>query len=121
MSTLSPSPPSTVASPPSSIGLEAVKKMEALNIGTKPPVVFRGKTGKGVNVMSNYLRLDSRPNAGTYEYEVRFDPIIDMRNEKFRILQQLEPIIGTTKVSDDFIDWVNFLILISNFLRLSMV
>ena len=99
MSTLSPP---SVSSAPSGSGISSaspVPEMEKLNIGSKPPVVFRGKTGKSVNVMSNYLRLDSRPNVGTYEYEVRFDPVIDMRNEKFRILQQLEPIIGHTKVS----------------------
>lgn len=76
------------------------KEMEKLSVVPKAPVIFRGKTGKGINVMSNYLRLDSRPDIGVYEYEVRFDPIIDMRNEKFKILQQLEPIIGKTKTFD---------------------
>ena len=86
------------------IEIYAAQAMEKLNIASKSPVVFRGKTGKGLNVMSNYLRLDSKPDIGTYEYEVRFDPIIDMRNEKFRILQQLEPIIGPTKVGR--IEWL---------------
>ena len=105
MSTLS-SPPSVSSAPSISAPAtaSATQAMEKLNIASKSPVVFRGKTGKGLNVMSNYLRLDSKPDIGTYEYEVRFDPIIDMRNEKFRILQQLEPIIGPTKVGR--IEWL---------------
>ena len=102
MSTLSSVAPSVSSAPSLSAPTataSAAQAMEKLNLASKPPVVFRGKTGKGLNVMSNYLRLDSKPDIGTYEYEVRFDPIIDMRNEKFRIIQQLEPLIGPTKVS----------------------
>ena len=51
-----------------------------------------------MNVTSNYLKLEANPNSGVYEYEVRFDPNIDMRNERFRIIKQIEPIIGTTRV-----------------------
>ena len=91
---------SSQISRPSQESSHVTKEMEKLSVGPKPPVIFRGKSGKGLNVMSNYLRLDSRPDIGVYEYEVRFDPIIDMRNEKFRILQQLEPIIGKTKVTN---------------------
>jgi len=66
----------------------------------KGPTLFRGKLGKPLNVTSNYLRLEAQPNTGVYEYEVRFDPNIDMRNERFRLIKQLEPIIGTTRTFD---------------------
>ena len=83
---------------PSVVSSGMSKQMEKMSFTRKAPTIFRGKTGKQVNVMSNYLRLDSRPDIGVFEYEVRFDPAIDMRNEKFKILQQLEPLIGKIKV-----------------------
>ena len=73
---------------------EAVSKM---NI-SKDPVKFHGTSGKLVNVTSNYLKLQTKANSGIYEYEVRFNPNVDMRNERFRLLRQLEPVIGPTKV-----------------------
>ena len=58
-----------------------------------------GKGGKMLNVTSNYLRIEEKPNTGVYEYEVRFSPNVDMRNERFRLIRQIEPIIGTVRVS----------------------
>lgn len=75
---------------------EAVSKM---NI-SKDPVKFHGTSGKLVNVTSNYLKLQTKANSGIYEYEVRFNPNVDMRNERFRLLRQLEPVIGPTKTFD---------------------
>ena len=60
---------------------------------------FLGKGGKMLNVTSNYLRIEEKPNTGVYEYEVRFSPNVDMRNERFRLIRQIEPIIGTVRVS----------------------
>ena len=84
---------------PSVLSSDVSKQMEKMTFTRKAPIIFRGKTGKQVNVMSNYLRLDSRPDIGVFEYEVRFDPSIDMRNEKFKILQQLKLLIGKFKAS----------------------
>jgi len=72
-----------------------VSKME-LN----EPVKFRGKSGKTLNVTSNYLKIVSQPNSGVYEYEVRFSPNVDMRNERFRLLRQVEEVIGSVKTFD---------------------
>ena len=52
-----------------------------------------------LNVTSNYLRIEEKPNTGVYEYEVRFIPNVDMRNERFRLIRQIEPIIGDVRVS----------------------
>ena len=60
---------------------------------------FLGKGGKMLNVTSNYLRIEEKPNTGVYEYEVRFIPNVDMRNERFRLIRQIEPIIGDVRVS----------------------
>ena len=66
---------------------------------SQEPVKFRGKLGKPMNVTSNYLKIISHPNTGVYEYEVRFTPNVDMRNERFRLIRQAEELIGTTRVS----------------------
>ena len=55
-----------------------------------------------LNVTSNYLRIEEKPNTGVYEYEVRFSPNVDMRNERFRLIRQIEPTIGTVRVSIRF-------------------
>ena len=58
MSTLSSVAPSVSSAPSLSAPTataSAAQAMEKLNLASKPPVVFRGKTGKGLNVMSNYL------------------------------------------------------------------
>ena len=52
-----------------------------------------------LNVTSNYLRIEEKPNTGVYEYEVRFSPNVDMRNERFRLIRQIEPTIGDVRVS----------------------
>ena len=60
-----------------------------------------------LNVTSNYLRIEEKPNTGVYEYEVRFIPNVDMRNERFRLIRQIEPIIGDVRVSTKHDDvWV---------------
>jgi len=74
---------------------EGVDKM-----ALKGPVQFHGKSGKMLNITSNYLRLKSKNDTGIYEYEVRFTPNVDMRNERFRLIRQAEPIIGETKTFD---------------------
>jgi len=66
----------------------------------KEPVKFQGKGGKMLNVTSNYLRIEEKPNTGVYEYEVRFIPNVDMRNERFRLIRQIEPIIGDVRTFD---------------------
>lgn len=84
---------STATASSTSIG-EDLSKMSI----SKTPVKFQGSGGKVLNVTSNYLRLEIPEDAGIYEYEVRFAPNVDMRNERFRLIKQAEPVIGATKV-----------------------
>jgi len=64
------------------------------------PVTFRGELGKTLNVTSNYLRIVATPNTGVYEYEVRFNPNVDNRQDRFRLIRQIESTIGTVRTFD---------------------
>jgi len=64
------------------------------------PVTFKGQNGKPLNVTANYLRLFSEPEAGVFEYEIKYQPAVDMRTERFRLIRQCESVIGTVKTFD---------------------
>lgn len=66
------------------------------------PVTFKGQNGKPLNVTANYLRLFSEPEAGVFEYEIKYQPAVDMRTERFRLIRQCESVIGTVKVKMRF-------------------
>jgi len=66
----------------------------------KDPVKFQGDAGKSFNVTSNYLKIVATPNTGVYEYDVRFNPNVDSRQDRFRLIRQIEPTIGTIRTFD---------------------
>ena len=49
-------------------------------------------------VTANYLELRLRDDRAIYEYEVGFDPAVDAREERFRIVGQLSDVVGNTRV-----------------------
>ena len=65
----------------------------------KDPVKFQGDAGKSFNVTSNYLKIVATPDTGVYEYDVRFIPNVDSRQDRFRLIRQIESTIGTIRVS----------------------
>ena len=66
------------------------------------PITFAGQTGKPLNVTANYLRLISEPGSGVFEYEIKYQPAVDQRIERFRLIRQCEEVIGTVKVKAFF-------------------
>jgi len=66
----------------------------------KDPVKFQGDAGKSFNVTSNYLKIVAAPNTGVYEYDVRFAPNVDSRQDRFRLIRQIESTIGTIRTFD---------------------
>lgn len=95
-STGSGSPPGSGSSPEDTSDVEA----KATQMTLKEPVVFKGSGGKSLNITSNYLTIQANPNTGVYEYEVRFNPNVDMRTERFRLIKQIESTIGTVRTFD---------------------
>jgi len=66
----------------------------------KKPKLYRGTEGKPLNVSANYLRMEQTPGTGVFEYEVRFEPRTDNRDQRFRLLNQHREIFGGVKVFD---------------------
>ncbi|KAL5278937.1 PIWIL2 family protein [Megaselia abdita] len=67
----------------------------------KEPVIKMGKAGITKPAACNYIRLKNlNENVGIYEYEVRFNPVIDGRNIRFNLLNQQQNVIGKTKIFD---------------------
>ena len=67
------------------------------------PITFAGQTGKPLNVTANYLRLVTEPGSGVFEYEIKYQPAVDQRIERFRLIRQCEEVIGTVKVKNFFL------------------
>lgn len=49
---------------------------------------------------TNYIRLKMEPGTGVYEYHVKFEPNIEVRNLRTRLLNQHKSIIGRTTTFD---------------------
>ena len=77
------------------------------------PQFYRGKEGRPIQVAANYLKLDVAPGKGVFEYEVSYEPRIDNRNHRFKLLNQHRGtgILGPEKVKGSVMmfDCCNFL------------
>jgi len=92
------SPTAVAAGSPSSL----VKPMSevAIRNDVLEPVVRKGTAGKTVKMTANYVRLEVEGERGMYEYEVRFEPIVDSRDERFKLIGQQREFLGPTKTFD---------------------
>ena len=66
------------------------------------PVLYRGSGGKAIDVSANYVRLDTDKESGfgIFQYEVIFQPPMDSREERFRIIRLCSDVLGDTKLFD---------------------
>lgn len=65
------------------------------------PKFYRGESGKELDLACNYLKLIIDEEMGVFQYEVKFNPRVDSREERFRLLnQQRERFDGGIKVFD---------------------
>ncbi|XP_064458074.1 piwi-like protein 1 [Ornithodoros turicata] len=104
-------PPSEVGSTSSVTTTPAPSVTASSRASPEPPVEemqqlvvkeFRGKSGKPVPVEVNYVRLETMPGMGVYEYHVDFNPPMDSKNVRFQLIRS-DPVveaIGRTKVFD---------------------
>lgn len=53
-----------------------------------------------INTVCNYIRLNSDPDKGVFEYEVRFVPNVDSRNLRIKFLNEHRDKFGGTKTFD---------------------
>ena len=66
-------------------GLEWLKMGEKADV---PPVVMKGSAGTTVKLGTNYIRLELAQDKGMWEYEVKFSPSVDSKDERHKLLQQ---------------------------------
>ena len=64
------------------------------------PIVRKGTAGKTVKLTANYVRLEVAGEKGMYEYEVRFQPLVDSRDERFKLIGQQRELFGPTRTFD---------------------
>ena len=65
--------------------------LEWLKMGEKadaPPVVMKGSAGTTAKLSTNYIRLELAQDKGMWEYEVRFGPPIDSKDERHKLVNQ---------------------------------
>ncbi|XP_043467469.1 piwi-like protein Ago3 [Leptopilina heterotoma] len=82
-----------------------VAPLEALNItetkSSEPDIVSRqGESGRPIHLTSNYINLSIEPGKELNMYEVKYNPDIDSRPLRNRLLLQHTNVIGTTKNFD---------------------
>jgi len=93
------SPPVGLVSPPSNVA-EVTSSMAQTSLAKNEPVVKKGTAGKECKLTANYVRLEVAGEKGMYEFEVRFEPLVDSRDERFKLLNQLREVLGPTKTFD---------------------
>lgn len=53
-----------------------------------------------VDVVANYIRVKVESGKGIFEYEVKFEPQIDSRDLRFKLLSQQRESLGNAKTFD---------------------
>lgn len=80
------------------------QQMQAMTISKiKPPsdpVSFKGEIGTPIKVMVNYIGLAVKEDSGMYEYEVKFNPPVDAKGTRNRLVNSLNNILGQYKTFD---------------------
>ncbi len=64
-------------------GLETLKMGEQADA---PPVVRKGTAGAAIRLSANYIRLELAEDRGMWEYEVRFAPPVDSKDERHKLV-----------------------------------
>ena len=49
---------------------------------------MKGSAGTTVKLGTNYIRLELAQDKGMWEYEVKFSPSVDSKDERHKLLQQ---------------------------------
>ena len=84
------SPSSDLVSPPADV-VSVASKIQQVSIKSEP-TVKKGSAGKEVKLTANYVRLEVAGEKGMFEYELKFDPPVDSRHERFKLVNQLKEV-----------------------------
>ncbi|KAG8178643.1 hypothetical protein JTE90_010554 [Oedothorax gibbosus] len=74
-----------------------VSELEQLDIGK-----YRGESGQRLNLEVNYVYLKTPAGKGIYEYHVDFQPLVDSKQMKFKLMGDptIREVIGSVKTFD---------------------
>lgn len=61
---------------------------------------FTGQSGTKIQATANYIRLEIEKDRGVFEYEVRFQPELDNKSNRIRLVNEALGELRTTKVYD---------------------
>ncbi|KAH3863467.1 hypothetical protein DPMN_026456, partial [Dreissena polymorpha] len=79
-------------SPPSS-------RLARMSLDRKDVVQMHGTDGKPMHLCANYIRIKCK-NSGVFQYHVDFNPNIDARGMRFKLINEHRDVIGFTKAFD---------------------
>ena len=76
------------------MAIEERPELQGVHRGPIPPVMRHGNKGEPLKVACNYLRLEridceKRSGGGIFHYEVNFQPTVDARNQRFKMMAEL--------------------------------
>ena len=78
---------------------EAAASMEKVTVQPEP-VLKKGTAGKAIPVTANYIRLELTKDGKIYEYEVNFQPTVDSKDARFKLLRAQSEVLGVTRTFD---------------------
>nr|CAH7766461.1 unnamed protein product [Callosobruchus chinensis] len=81
---------------------EATEALSQVSLQEHEPVSYRGETGKPLRATSNYIRLNIQKDGGVFEYEVQFNPDLDAKNRRVKLVSTVvrEQLGGIPRVFD---------------------
>lgn len=89
-----------------------IRELKELSVNGKtsqpPPVMEHGDAGRKIPVTANYIRLDLEPGRAIYEYEVKFEPVIDNIRFRHSLVSRHKDMLGEYRIFDGSILYLPF-------------
>lgn len=73
-----------------------VEKFDAVT----PVTSYKGSVGKSINISANYIRLTIDQDKGAYEYDCTFEPDVDSKHARIKIINANIEALGGVKMFD---------------------
>ena len=87
----------------------AAASMERVTI-KQDAVVKKGSAGESIPLTANYIYLELLKEDKMFEYAVDFEPTVDSRDERFKLLRAQSETIGATRTFDGVFLFLPFLL-----------
>ncbi|XP_044254277.1 piwi-like protein Ago3 [Tribolium madens] len=76
------------------------KEMSEMSVTASETCSYRGEVGTPIKATANYIFLNVDEDRGVFEYEVRFQPDIDAKSNRIKLVNEALGELRTTKVYD---------------------